>query len=78
MNNNYETSRGARAKSVTVKSTSSFRFVRSCGFDPHSRKLNIYLHLYFRSGVQAKSCVEFRHSTCNASVTWRKVGNGVS
>ena len=25
---------------VTVKST-------DCGFDPHSRKLNIYLHLYF-------------------------------
>ena len=28
------------AQSVTVKST-------GCGFDPHSRKLNIYLHLYF-------------------------------
>ena len=28
------------AQSVTVKSTGR-------GFDPHSRKLNIYLHLYF-------------------------------
>ena len=35
-----EASRGAGAQSVTVKST-------CCGFDPHSRKLNIYLHLYF-------------------------------
>ena len=31
-------SRGAAALSVTVKPT-------SCGFNPHSRKLNIYLHL---------------------------------
>ena len=36
----FEASRGAGAQSVTVKST-------GCGFDPHSRKLNIYLHLYF-------------------------------
>ena len=33
-------SRGAGAQSVTVKST-------GCGFDPHPRKINIYLHLYF-------------------------------
>ena len=35
-----EAGHGAQAQSVTVKST-------SCGFDPHSRKWNIYLHLYF-------------------------------
>ena len=35
-----EASRGARAQSVTVKSI-------GCGFDTHSRKWNIYLHLYF-------------------------------
>ena len=34
-----EASRDAGAQSVTVKST-------GCGFDPHSRKLNIYLHLF--------------------------------
>ena len=37
----YEASRGAGTQSVTVKLT-------GCGFDPHSRKRNIYLHLYFR------------------------------
>ena len=35
----FEAGRGADAQSVTVKST-------GCGFDPHSRKWNIYLHLY--------------------------------
>ena len=35
-----EASRGAGAQSVTVKPT-------SCGFDPHSRRSNIYLNLYF-------------------------------
>ena len=35
-----ESSRGAVAQSVTVKST-------GCGYDPKSRKCNIYLHLYF-------------------------------
>ena len=38
--NMIEASRSAGAQSVTEKST-------GCGFDPHSRKLNIYLHLYF-------------------------------
>ena len=33
-------SRGAGAQSVTVKPT-------GCGFDPHSRRCNIYLILYF-------------------------------
>ena len=33
-------SRGAAARSVTVKPA-------GCGFDPHSRKLDIYLYLYF-------------------------------
>ena len=36
----FETSRGAAARSVTVKPT-------GCGFDPHSRRRNIYLYLYF-------------------------------
>ena len=35
-----EASRGAGAQSVTVKQT-------RCGFDPHSRRWNIYLNLYF-------------------------------
>ena len=35
-----EASCGAGAQNVTVKLT-------SCRFDPHSRKLNVYLHLYF-------------------------------
>ena len=33
-------SRGAGAQSVTVKTT-------GCGFDPHTRRWNIYLNLYF-------------------------------
>ena len=33
-------SRGAAARGVTVKPT-------ACGFDPHSRRWNIYLNLYF-------------------------------
>ena len=40
-NNFYiEAIRGAGAQSVTVKPT-------GCGFDPHSRRWNIYLNLYF-------------------------------
>ena len=35
-----EASRSAGAQSATVNAT-------GCGFDPHSRKLNIYLNLYF-------------------------------
>ena len=35
-----EASRGAAARSVTVKPT-------GCGFDPHSKRWNIYLNLYF-------------------------------
>ena len=35
-----EASRGAAARGVTVKPT-------GCGFDPHSRRRNIYLNLYF-------------------------------
>ena len=34
----------AQAQSVTVKST-------GCEFDPHSRKSNIYLYLYFHCFV---------------------------
>ena len=62
------------ARGVTVKST-------GCGFDPHSRRLNIYLNLYFhffRSGVEVKRGVEFCPSTRNASRIRQKVGNGVS
>ena len=36
----YDTSRGARAQSVTVKPT-------DCGFDPDSRRWNIYLKFIF-------------------------------
>ena len=39
-NNFFEASRGTAARSVTVKPT-------GCGFDPHSRRCNIYLNLYF-------------------------------
>ena len=42
---NDEASRGAEAQSVTAKST-------GCGLDLHSRKLNIYLHLYFHFNTQ--------------------------
>ena len=35
-----EASRGAAARSVTLKPT-------DCGFDPHSRRWNIYSNLYF-------------------------------
>ena len=35
-----DTCRGAGAQNVTIKPT-------GCGFDPHSRKWNIYLNLYF-------------------------------
>ena len=37
----FEASRGAGAQSVAVNAT-------GCGFDSHSKKLNIYLNLYFR------------------------------
>ena len=36
----FEASRGAVAQSVTVKQI-------GCGFDPHSKRWNIYLNLYF-------------------------------
>ena len=36
----YIGSRGAAARGVTAKPT-------GCGFDPHSRRWNIYLNLYF-------------------------------
>ena len=49
-----EASRSAGAQSVTVK------FI-GCGFDPHLRKWNTYLRLYFsflRSGVEYVEYVE--------------------
>ena len=36
----FEAGRGAAARGVTAKPT-------GCGFDPHSRRWNIYLNLYF-------------------------------
>ena len=69
-----EASRGATAQGVTVKPT-------GCGFDPLSRRWNIYLNLYFhflRSSVEDKGGVEFCYSTRNASRIRQKVGNGVS
>ena len=44
-----------------------------CGFDPYSRRGNIYLHLYFHFFAlmsRGKRGVEFRHSTRNASRKW--------
>ena len=75
--NIIEASRGAGAHSVTVKSS-------GCGFGPHCRSIAEMKYLFtlmfsfLRSGVEAKSGVEFRHSTRNASRSRRKVGNGVS
>ena len=48
----FEASRGTGAQSVNEKST-------GCRFDPHSRKWNIYLHLYFHffALVSRKSAV---------------------
>ena len=70
-----EARRGAGAQNVTVKPT-------GCGFDPHSRWLNIYLNLYFHFfalvSVEAKRGVEFCHSIRNACRIRQKVGNGVS
>ena len=43
-------SRGAEAQNVTVKST-------GCGFDPHSRKRNIYLYFHFFALVSRRSAV---------------------
>ena len=59
----FEAGRGAAARGVTAKPT-------DCGFDPHSRRWNIYLNLYFhflRSGIEVKRGVEFCRSTRNAS-----------
>ena len=64
----FEASRGAVAQSVTVKPT-------GCGFDPHSRRWNIYLNLFpfLRSDVKANRGVESCHSTRNASRIRQKV-----
>ena len=67
---NVYAGRGAEAQIVTVKSTGR-------GFDPHSRKWNIYFH-FIRSDVEAQRDVEFRHSARNVFRIRRKVGNGVS
>ena len=71
----FEASRDTTgAQSVTVNAT-------ACGFDPHSRKLNIYLNLYFHffALVSKQKCgVDFCHLTRNPSKIRRKVGNRVS
>ena len=71
----YLSEDASRGAGVTVKSTGR-------EFDPHSEKLNKYLFTFIfsilRSGVEAKSAVEFRHSTRNAFRTRRKMRNGVS
>ena len=66
-------SRGAAARGKTVKPT-------GCGFDPDSRRWNIYFNIFpfLRSGVEVKCGVEFCHSTRNASRIWQKAGTGVS
>ena len=40
--------------------------------------LRKFISPFLRSGVEAKSGVEFCHSTCNATRIRQKVGNGVS
>ena len=57
-----EASRGAGAQGVTVKLT-------VCGFDPHSRRCNIYLNLYFYffalvSRTSAALSSATQHATC--------------
>ena len=69
-----ETSRGTVAQSVTVKPT-------GCEFDPHSRRCNIYLNLYFPFFAlvsKQKRGVDFYHSTRNAFRIRQKVRKGVS
>ena len=52
-----EAGRVAGAQSVTVNAT-------GCGFDPHSRKLNIYLHLYFHFfALVLRQCAAFSSVT---------------
>ena len=60
-------------KSVTVKPN-------GCGFDPHLRRCNIYLNLFFHffALVHARYGVEFYYSTRNASKIRQNLGNGVS
>ena len=53
-----EASCGARAQSVSVRTS-------GCGFDPHSRKLNIDLNLYFYFFVLVS-----RRSAALSSATW--------
>ena len=65
-----EASRGAGAQSVTV----DWLWVRS----PLEEMIYLFIFPFLRSGVQAKPGVDFRHSTRNASRTWRKVGSGVT
>ena len=65
-----EASHSAAARSVTVKPT-------GCWSDPHSRRWNIYLNLYFHFFApvsKIKRGVEFCHSTRNASRIRHKVG----
>ena len=52
-----EANRGAGAQSVTVKAT-------GCGFDPCSRKLNLYLNLFIFSFFMVS-----RQSAALSSVT---------
>ena len=59
--------RDAGAQSVTLNAT-------GCGFDPHSRKCNIYLNIYFHFFSRLS-----RHSAALSASTMRwKMGNGVS
>ena len=49
----------APAQSVTVKPT-------GCGFDPHSRRLNIYLNLYFHIFVLSRLSAPLSPATQHA------------
>ena len=57
-----EASRGAGAQIVTAN------WLTGCGFDSHPEEMKyLFIFIFFRSGVRAKSGVEFRHLTRNTS-----------
>ena len=55
----FFTSFNKEAQSVTVKST-------GCGFDPHSRKWNIYLYFYFHLALVSRQSAALSSATQHA------------
>ena len=43
-----------------------------------TRKINFFIYLLLRSGVESERGFELLHSTHNVSKMWQKVENGVS